>query len=55
MSGLEPLPNHIVSEDDLRLACERLSAMHQENAEVLGKSQDGHNSGTLRVIQGYKR
>jgi hypothetical protein len=46
---------NITSEDDIRLACERLSTMYQENAETLSRAQDGHNLGTLSVIRGFKR
>lgn len=46
---------NITSEDDIRLACERLSNMHEANFELLSKAHDGHNLGTFSVIQGFKK
>jgi integrase len=46
---------NITSEDDIRLACERLSNMHEANSELLSKAHDGHNLGTFSVIQGFKK
>ena len=46
---------NITSEDDIKLACERLSNMHQENSKILSQEHDGHNLGTLKIIQGGKQ
>ncbi len=46
---------NITSEDDIRLACEKVSSMYQENNDTLSRSGDGHNLGTLTVINGFKR
>jgi integrase len=46
---------NITSEDDIKLACERLSTMHQENSKILSQEHDGHNLGTLKIIQGGKQ
>jgi len=46
---------NITSEEDIKHACQSVSHMNQENSEVLGKVEDGHKMGTLKIIQGGRQ
>jgi hypothetical protein len=42
---------NIVSEDDLRIASERLALAHQQGTERAQETLDGHNLGTINLIR----
>jgi integrase len=42
---------NIVSEDDLRIASERLAFAHREGIEKAQSEQDGHNLGTIALVK----
>jgi integrase len=46
---------NITSEEDIKHACQSVSNMHQENSAVLAKAEDGHKTGTLKVLQGGRQ